>query len=67
MLIMNILLGIKDPDRKLQIQGNLVSTMKFAPIFMKFGIQETSDMLIILLYVEWKTQRKKFWKNWFQT
>ena len=41
--------------------------MKFAPIFMKFGTQETSDMLIILLYVEWKTQRKKFSKNWFQT
>ena len=44
---MNIVLGIDDFDPKLQIRANLVLKLKCAPIFMKFGTQDISDMLII--------------------
>ena len=47
MLIMIILLEIDDLDPKLQIQANLVPKLKCAPIFMKFGTQNTSAMLTI--------------------
>ena len=46
---MNILVGIKDLDSELQIQGNLVPTLKFAPIFLKFGTQDTSDDMLIII------------------
>ena len=47
MLIMNIVLGIDDLDTKLQIRANLIPTLKFAPIFMKFGTHNKLNMLII--------------------
>ena len=48
MLIMNIVLETDDlDDPKLQIRANLVPKLKYAPIFMTIGTQETSDMLII--------------------
>ena len=46
MLIMNIVLGIDDLDPKLWIRENLVSTLKFALIFMKFGTYNKSNMLM---------------------
>ena len=46
MLFMNTVLEIEDLDPKLQIWANLVPALKFAPIFMKFGTQDTIDMLI---------------------
>ena len=49
MLIMNIILGIDDLDPKFWIRANLVPTLKFAPIFMKFGTHNKSSMLIMNL------------------
>ena len=46
MLIMNIVLGIDDLDPKLWIRENLVLTLKFALIFMKFGTHNKSNMLM---------------------
>ena len=37
MVIMNIILGIDGLDPKLWIRANLLPTLKFAAIFMKFG------------------------------
>ena len=45
MLIMNIVLGIDDFDPKLYIRPNLVQTLKFAPIFIKFGMIKSSESL----------------------
>ena len=42
MLIRNIVLGIDDLDPKLQARANLVPTVKFASIFMKFGTHNKS-------------------------
>ena len=47
MLIMNIVLGVDYLDPKLWIRANLVPTLKFAPIFMKFGTHSKSNMLIM--------------------
>ena len=44
-LLFNV--GIDDLDPKLQIRASFVSKLKCAPIFMKFGNQDTFDMLII--------------------
>ena len=49
MLIMNTVFGIDDLDPKLWIRANLVPTLKFAPIFMKFGTHNKSNMLIMNL------------------
>ena len=40
------LLGTDDLDLTLQILENLVQKLKCAPIFMKFGTQDKSNMLI---------------------
>ena len=37
MLIMNMVIGTDDLHPNLQIRTNFVPTLKFAPIFMKFG------------------------------
>ena len=47
MLVMNIVLGIYDLDPKLWIRANLVPTLKFAPMFMKFGTHNKSNMLLM--------------------
>ena len=47
MLIMNMVLGIDYLDPKLQIWAKLVPTLKVVPIFMKFGTQNKSNMLIM--------------------
>ena len=47
MLIMNIVLAVDGLDPKLWIRVNLVATLKFAPIFMKFGTHNKSNMLIV--------------------
>ena len=44
---MNVLVGIDDLDAKLPIRANLVPTRRFAPIFMKFGAHNKSNMLIM--------------------
>ena len=46
MLIMKIVLGIGDLDSKYRF-GQIRSTLKFASIFMKFGIHNKSNMLIM--------------------
>ena len=46
MLIMNIVLEIEDLDQ-LWLWANLVARLTFTQIFMKFGTQDASDMLII--------------------
>ena len=55
MLIMNIVFGTDDLDPKLWIQGNLVQTLKFAQIFMKFVTCSKLKMLImnIILVSVW--------------
>ena len=55
-LIMNIVIGIDDLNAKLQIRKNFAQTLKFAPIFMKFGTHNKLDMLIMNghhAYYEW--------------
>ena len=47
MLIMNIVLGIDDLNPKLQIRATLFAALKIAPIFMKFGTHNKSNMLIM--------------------
>ena len=47
MLTMNKFIGIYDLDPKLQIQANVVPKLKFATIFMKFGMQSKSTILIM--------------------
>ena len=47
MLVMNVDLGIDDLDPKLWIRANLVPTLKFAPMFMKFGTHNKSNMLVM--------------------
>ena len=44
---MNTVLQIDDLDPKLWIRANLVATMKFAPIFIKFGTRNKSNMAIM--------------------
>ena len=44
---MNIVLGIDGLDPKLKIQANLVPTLKFVPIFIKFGNRNKLNMLIM--------------------
>ena len=44
---MNTVLEIDDLDTKLQIRANLFQKLKCAQIFMKYGTQDKSDMLII--------------------
>ena len=44
---MNIVLRIDDLDPELKIQANLFPTLKFAPIFMKSGTHNKSNMLIM--------------------
>ena len=46
MLIMNIVLGIDALHPRLQIWSNLVSKLKFVPIFMKFGTQTNRTCLL---------------------
>ena len=46
MLILNIVLGIDDLDPKLYILVNLFPTLKFTPIFMKFGTHNKSNIII---------------------
>ena len=43
----NTLVSIDNPDLKLWIRANSVPKLKFAPIFMKSGTQDKSDMLIM--------------------
>ena len=43
---MDIVPGIDGLDPKLQIQENLVLTLKFFPIFMKFHIHNKLNMVI---------------------
>ena len=47
MLIMNIVLEIDDPEPNLYIRINLVPTLKFTPIFIKFSTHNKSNMLIM--------------------
>ena len=47
MLIMNMVFGTDDLDPKLKIRANFVPTLKFAPIFMKFGTHNKWNMLIM--------------------
>ena len=48
MLIMNVTFGNDYLEPRLQIRVNLVPTLKFVhPIFMKFGTQNKSNMLIM--------------------
>ena len=47
MLIVNIILEIDDADPKSLIRANLVPTLKFALIFMKFGTHNKPNMLIM--------------------
>ena len=44
---MNIVPGIDALDPKLQVQENLVLTLKFFPIFMKFRIHNKLNMAIM--------------------
>ena len=41
---MNIVLGIDDIDLKSYIRANLVPNLKCAPIFIKFGTQDISNV-----------------------
>ena len=47
MLILNMVLETDDLDLKLKIRANLVPTLKFVPIFMKFGIHNKWNMLTV--------------------
>ena len=51
MVIMNILIGADDLDQKLQTLANLVEKLKSTPIFMKFGTQNKSNMLIMNIMI----------------
>ena len=44
---MNMVLGIDNFDQKLKIRANVVPTLKFASVFMKFSSRYKSNMLII--------------------
>ena len=50
MPVMNMVLGTDDLDPKLQVPANFVTTLKFAPIFMKFGSHNKWNMLIMNKY-----------------
>ena len=47
MLILNMVLETDDLDLKLKIRANLVPTLKFVPIFMKFGVHNKWNMLTV--------------------
>ena len=47
MLILHMIVETDDLDPKLEILANLVSTLKFAPIFVKFGTHNKWNMLIM--------------------
>ena len=44
---MNIVLGSNGLDPNINIQANLVPTLKFVPIFMKFGNHNKLSVLIM--------------------
>ena len=44
---MNMVLGIDNFDQQLKIRANVVPTLKFASIFMKFSSRYKLNMLII--------------------
>ena len=44
---MNVVPGIDGLDPKLQIRENLVLTLKFFPIFMKFRVHNKLNMVIM--------------------
>ena len=47
LLIINMIFEIADGDPKLQTWADSVSKLQVAPIFMKFGTHNKSNMLII--------------------
>ena len=46
-ILMNVVPGIDGLDPKLQIRENLVLTLKFFPIFMKFRVHNKLNMVIM--------------------